>query len=38
MAESELTETKFELDIRKELAELKQSTEDLKQKEEAQIG
>ena len=38
MAESELTETKFEQDVRKELADIKQSTEELKRIEEAHIG
>ena len=38
MVEEPIIETQFEQDIRKELAEIKQKTEELKQKEEAQIG
>ena len=38
MSDHELVETKFEQDIRKELADIKQSTEELKRIEEAHIG
>ena len=37
LMESEITETKFEQEIRKELADIKQDTKEIKQ-EKAQIG
>ena len=38
MAEPASIETKFETDMRKEVAEIKQQTEELKNKQEAKIG